>query len=158
MYIDYIDHDICDFFVTKLEYYKSRPKSEFSHRARTMKGGYFGTVNLLPSADTEYYSYLDVIKKKVEEVSSHPLNYHYLHMLDYEGGGVMLTHNHAHAEDYTSLLYLNDCEDGETFLIINGEREEVQPQKGKLLMYPANIDHGANYSSSKKVMVSGYRI
>ena len=158
MYIDYIDHDICDFFISKLEYYKSRPKTEFCHIVRSMKGGYFGTVNLLPSADTEYYSYLDVIKKKVEEVSSQPLNYHYLHMLDYEGGGEMLMHNHAHAEHYTSLLYLNDCEDGATFLIMDGERVEVQPEKGKLLMYPANIDHGANYSSSKKVMVSGYRI
>ena len=158
MHIDYIDDDICDFFIDKLQYYKSRPESEFCQRVRTMRGGFFGTVNLLPFADKEFYARLNVIKKKVEGVSSKSLMYHYLHMLDYEGGGVLLTHNHAHAEYYTSLLYLNDCEDGETFLMIDGERVEVQPEKGKLLMYPANIDHGANYSSSKKVMVSGYRI
>ncbi len=158
MHIDYIDDDICDFFIDKLQYYKSRPKSEFYERVRTMIGGFFGTVNLLPFADKEFYAHLNVIKKKVEGVSSKSLMYHYLHMLDYEGGGVLLTHNHAHAEYYTSLLYLNDCEDGETFLMIDGERVEVQPEKGKLLMYPANIDHGANYSSSKKVMVSGYNI
>tara|TARA_B100000131_G_scaffold301940_1_gene324604 strand:- start:323 stop:805 length:483 start_codon:yes stop_codon:yes gene_type:complete len=158
MHIDYIDDDICDFFIDKLRYYKSRPESEFCQRVRTMRGGFFGTVNLLPFADKKFYAHLNVIKKKVERVSSKSLMYHYLHMLDYDGGGDMLQHEHAHAEYYTSILYLNDCDDGETFFIIDGEREEVSPKKGKLVIYPSYIEHGANYSTSKKVLVSGYNI
>ena len=135
IFSDYVDDDISNFFLKKLKYFASRPRIFYDHTS-TMKGDYFGSVNLLPFLDKKAFTYLERIKKKVEEFVSTSLMYHYLHMLDYEGGGVLLTHNHAHAEYYTSLLYLNDCEDGETFLMIDGERVEVQPEKGKLLMFP----------------------
>ena len=152
--VDYVKDDISDFFLDKLEYFKSDKK--FYQKVRNMKGEYFGSVNLLPSADNEFYTYLYMIKKKAEGVISRLLTHHYTHMLDYTKGGHLKQHNHKHAEDYTSILYLND-DDGATFFIINDERHEILPEKNKLIMYPSDIEHGSNYSKSKKVLVSGYR-
>ena len=153
--VDYVKDDISDFFLDKLEYLKSDKK--FYQKVRNMKGEYFGSVNLLPSADNEFYTYLDMIKKKAEGVISRLLTHHYTHMLDYTKGGHLKQHNHKHAEDYTSILYLNDTDDGSTFFIINDKRYEILPEKNKLIMYPSEIEHGSNYSRSKKVLVSGYR-
>ena len=152
--VQYVEDDIVNFFLDKLEYFKSDKK--FYEKVRNMKGEYFGSVNLLPEADVEFFTYLDRIKKKVEEVISRSLTHHYTHMLDYTKGGHLAQHNHKHAEDYTSILYLND-DDGATFFIINDERHEILPEKNKLIMYPSDIEHGSNYSKSKKVLVSGYR-
>jgi len=33
-------------------------------------------------------------------------------MLEYEKGGEMIAHNHKQSEDYTALLYLNNCNNG----------------------------------------------
>ena len=66
IFSDYVEDDISDFFLKKLKYFASRPKI-FYNQADTMKGGYFGTVNLLPFLDKEAFTYLWRIKKKVEE-------------------------------------------------------------------------------------------
>ena len=76
-------------------------------------------------------------------------------MLDYTKGGELTKHNHAHAEMWTSILYLNDAE-GDTFFEVDGEKQYVSPSKGKLVCYPGDTDHGSNYSTTKKVLVSGY--
>ena len=164
VYVDYVEDDIIDFFLERLEYYKSDKK--FEQRVPTMEGNYFSTGNLLQFADAQLIPYLQRIKKQVEQDINQSLTYRYLHMLDYSytkgpfgflrRGGSLLRHNHRHAEDYTSLLYLNDCKDGATFFFLNDKREEIQPEKSKLVMYPSIIDHGSNYSTSKKILVSGY--
>ena len=157
IFSDYVDDDISNFFVKKLKYFESRPKV-FYHQAPTMKGDYFGTVNLLPFLDKKAFTYLERIKKKVEEFASTLLTYHYLHMLDYKKGGHISLHNHVHhAEDYSSLLYLNDCDDGATYFINEGKEYEILPEKNKLLVYPSHIFHGGRHTTSKKVLVSGYK-
>ena len=81
----------------------------------------------------------------------------HLHILDYKKGGYISLHNHVHAEDYSSLLYLNDCDDGATYFINEGKEYEILPEKNKLLVYPSHIFHGGKYTTSKKVLVSGYK-
>ena len=156
IFSDYVEDDISDFFLKKLKYFASRPKI-FYNQADTMKGGYFGTVNLLPFLDKEAFTYLWRIKKKVEESISVSLVYHYLHMLDYTKGGYIELHNHIQAEDYSSLLYLNDCDDGATYFINEGKEYEILPEKNKLLVYPSHVFHGGRRTTSKKVLVSGYK-
>ena len=78
-------------------------------------------------------------------------------MLDYKKGGHISLHNHAHAEDYCYLLYLNDCDDGATYFINEGKEYEILPEKNKLLVYPSHVFHGGRRTTSKKVIVSGYK-
>tara|TARA_B100000287_G_scaffold184477_1_gene174456 strand:- start:9 stop:512 length:504 start_codon:yes stop_codon:yes gene_type:complete len=156
IFSDYVDDDISNFFLKKLKYFASRPRIFYDHTS-TMKGDYFGSVNLLPFLDKKAFTYLERIKKKVEEFVSTSLMYHYLHMLDYTKGGYIELHNHIKAEDYSSLLYLNDCDDGATYFISDGKEYEFLPEKNKLLMYPSHILHGGRYTTSKKVLVSGYK-
>ena len=66
---------------------------------------------------------------KSEEVAGQILNYHYMHMVDYTNGGIMSKHSHKHNEDYSFILYLNDCLDGATVLHLN-EQYRVIPKKG----------------------------
>ena len=156
IFSDYVEDDISNFFLKKLKYFESRPKV-FYRQAKTMKGDYFGTVNLLSFLDKKEFTYLDRIKKKVEEFASTSLMYHWIHMLDYKKGGYISLHNHVHAEDYSSLLYLNDCDDGATYFVCGDKKYEILPEKNKLLMYPSHIFHGGKYTTSKKVLVSGYK-
>ena len=151
----YVDEDITNFFLKKLKYYSSHKK--FYSKSNVMHGEYFGTINLLPIMDNEFFTYAERIKNKVEEVVSYSLLYNYIHMLDYTKGGKMGLHNHIHAEDYSSLLYLNDSNDGATFFIVDGKRQYVSPEKNKLLMYPSHVVHGSEESTSKKVLVNGYK-
>jgi len=156
IFFDYVDDDISNFFLKKLKYFESRPKV-FYRQTKTMKGDYFGTVNLLSFLDKKEFTYLDRIKKKVEEFASTSLVYHWIHMLDYKKGGYISLHNHVHAEDYSSLLYLNDCDDGATYFVCGDKKYEVLPEKNKLIIYPSHIFHGGRYTTSKKVLVSGYK-
>ena len=151
---DYVEEDTTNFFLKKLRYYNSRRK--FYYKSCNMRGDYFGTVDLLPFVDDGFFIHLDRVKKKVEKAASRALTYYYFHMLDYKKGGDMLIHNHQHSEDYTSLLYLNDSTDGSTFFIEGDKKYEVLPEKNKLIMYPSYVDHGSNYSTSKKVAVFGF--
>ena len=156
IFSDYVDDDISNFFLKKLKYFESRSK-DFYFQATTMKGDYFGTGNLLPFLEERGLTYLKRIKDMVEEKTSSLFIYHHLHMLDYNKGGYMSLHNHSHAEDYSSLLYLNDCKDGATYFVSDGKKYEILPEKNKLLIYPSHIFHGARYATSKKVLVSGYK-
>ena len=156
IFSDYVEDDISNFFLKKLKYFESRPK-DFYFQATTMKGDYFGTGNLLPFLDEKAFTYLKRIKDKVEEKVSSLFVYHHLHMLDYKKGGHISLHNHVHAEDYSSLLYLNDCDDGATYFISGDKKYEILPEKNKLIIYPSHIFHGGRYTTSKKVLVSGYK-
>ena len=156
IFSDYVEDDISNFFLKKLKYFESRSK-DFYFQATTMKGDYFGTGNLLPFLDERGLTYLKRIKDMVEEKTSSLFIYHHLPMLDYNKGGYMSLHNHSHAEDYSSLLYLNDCKDGATYFVSDGKKYEILPEKNKLLIYPSHIFHGARYATSKKVLVSGYK-
>jgi hypothetical protein len=81
-------------------------------------------------------------------------------MIDYSNGGRMSAHNHSHNEDYTFVLYLNTCEDGETIVrspYVNNPAI-INPVNGRLLLMSSNIDHCANHSSSKRVLVGGLKI
>ena len=162
LFVDRVDHAANNFFLRRLWYYKFR-RNKFYQKTNVMEGDYFGTINLLPHAsknkDEKFFKHLDKLKVKAEQNINFSLKYNYVHMIDYEKGGEMIVHDHRHAgEDYASLLYLNDSDDGATFFVINGEKHEVLPERGKILMYPADIMHGSNYATSKKVLVVGYKL
>ena len=85
------------------------------------------------------------------------LNYHYMHMVDYTNGGIMSVHSHKHNEDYSFILYLNDCVDGATVLHLENQHK-ILPQKGKVLLFSSEIPHSSEYSRSKQVFVGGLKV
>tara|TARA_E500000331_G_C17104353_1_gene646728 strand:+ start:168 stop:764 length:597 start_codon:yes stop_codon:yes gene_type:complete len=155
IFIDSFDRDVVNFFRGKLNYFRSNHL--FMQKTDVMAGDVFGTVNLLKHGDRQFYSYLDRIKSKVQKHIGRSLTYYWVHMLDYETGGEMIAHNHKHSEDYTALLYLNNCNNGSTFFIIDGEKYEILPKRNRLVMYPSWVDHGSNYGTDKKVLVCGFK-
>jgi len=86
-----------------------------------------------------------------------PFNYHYIHMVDYTNGGIMKKHSHNHNEDYSFIMYLNDCNDGCTVLHLGCEHR-IQPRKGTVLLFSSSIPHSSEYSKSKQVFVGGLKV
>ena len=155
VFIDSFDRDAVNFFREKLKYFKSNHL--FMQKTVNMVGDVFGTVNLLKQGDPQFHSYLDRIKSKVQKHIGRSLTYYWVHMLEYEKGGEMIAHNHKQSEDYTALLYLNNCNNGSTFFMIDGKKYEILPKHNRLVMYPSWVNHGSNYATNKKVLVCGFK-
>ena len=77
-------------------------------------------------------------------------------MVDYTNGGIMSEHSHKHNEDYSFILYLNDCVDGATVLHLEN-KHRILPQKGTALLFSSEIPHSSEYSRSKQVFVGGLK-
>ena len=89
------------------------------------------------------------------------LYYYWVHFIEYERGGYQTEHNHAHNEDYSSILYLNTCRGGETYFNIN-QPVSFSPKKGRMITFPSYINHGGKKTSlwfnNKKILVCGMRV
>ncbi len=82
------------------------------------------------------------------------LSYYYVHFVEYDRGGYQIAHNHAHAEDYSCVLYLNTCEGGETYF----DDVSFAPTKGNMIIFPSYLNHGSKETRSfKTVLVLGMR-
>lgn len=64
------------------------------------------------------------------------------HMIHYTSGGYQQKHIHEES-NYSYILYLNDCNSGETIFYFDDGNVRVKPQKGKLILFPADSLHEA---------------
>lgn len=154
----YIDQSITQYFLKYLkecyahDYVKDRKKSSLSKNC-------FATLNLLAFKQSkEFYKNVAYLLIRVQQILNQKLEYTYLHMVDYSDGGIMTKHKHDHAEDYSYILYLNSCDDGETVLECMDGSKQVRPVYNKVLLFSSNIPHKSNYSQTKKVLVGGLKI
>ncbi len=69
----------------------------------------------------------------------------------------MSKHSHKHNEDFSFILYLNDCDDGHTVLHLESQYR-IKPQKGTVLLFSSSIPHSSEYSKSKQVFVGGLKV
>jgi hypothetical protein len=97
-------------------------------------------------------------KIKPSRYSVTELEIDWLHFIEYFGGGEQMGHTHVNNEDYSFILYLNDCSDGAT--IFYGPDPsisplEVLPKKGKLVIFPSYIYHKAKVTNSNKKILVG---
>ena len=143
---------LLDFVSTHPEVFRDEKKSSLS-------GDCFYTLNLLDYIDSEiFYNYIDKLRLLCEDFLSRRLKYFYVHMINYENGGKMDVHKHDHNEDYSFILYLNSCTDGETILYTSEGEYKVTPEKNKVLLFSSKIPHSATYSKSKRVLVGGLKV
>jgi hypothetical protein len=136
----------------------SAPSLFKDNKQSCLSSNCFATLNLLdfPHADI-FYNYIDTLRIKCEEFVGQNLEYVYLHLVDYSNGGTMGEHKHSHNEDYSFILYLNTCTDGQTVLILR-QPYEVLPSANKVLLFSSYIPHMSEYSDSKKILVGGLKL
>lgn len=75
----------------------------------------------------------------------------WIHAIEYKPGGFQRKHKHSN-ERYSWILYLEDSDGDTLFEIENGIK--VKPEKGKLVIFSANIYHeGLPCTIKKRVLV-----
>jgi len=86
-------------------------------------------------------------------------NIHHLHLIHFEKDGFEQGHDHAHNEDYSFILYLQDSDGPTVFQLTPENIVKIQPKCGKLVFFKSNIWHwGEKSSGNKKILVGGMRV
>ena len=154
-----VEDEVSNYFDLLLNFVSNYPEVFKDRKQSSLSGNCFYTLNLLNHIDSKiFYNYIGKVKLSCEDVLNLKLKYFYIHMINYENGGKMNIHTHDHNEDYSFILYLNSCNDGETILHTTNEYYKVTPERNKVLLFPSNIPHSAAYSESKRVLIGGLRI
>ncbi len=151
-----VDDDVTNYLLLLLKVCMAKPEV-IDRKQSSLSPSCNATLNLLDfSLPDKFYNYTSSLLKKSEEIVGEVLNYHYIHMVDYTNGGIMSEHSHKHNEDYSFILYLNDCVDGATVLHLEN-KHRIRPQKGIALLFSSEIPHSSEYSRSKQVFVGGLK-
>jgi len=152
-----VDEKVTEYFTLLLKVCMAKPEV-IDHKQSCLSPSCSATLNLLNFKMPEkFYNYTGRLLRKSEEVTGEILRYHYMHMVDYTNGGIMSVHSHKHNEDYSFILYLNDCSDGDTVLHLKNQYR-VSPKKGTVLLFSSLIPHSSEYSKSKQVFVGGLKV
>jgi len=153
----FVDDQFIDFFDKKFEIYKQKFFLIEKNSSATYNG--VQTPNILNLNENDVYEILNYFKEKIEKKCGCKFKYHWVHLIEYEYGGYQLEHSHDHNEDFSIIVYLNNCDDGETYFYLNKKKnviEKIFPRKGKSIMFLSSILHGANKTTkNKKVLVLG---
>lgn len=151
-----VDEKVTEYFTLLLKVCMANPEV-IDYKQSSLSPSCSATLNLLDFKMPEkFYNYTGRLLRKSEEATREILRYHYMHMVDYTNGGIMSVHSHKHNEDYSFILYLNDCSDGHTVLHLKNQYR-VTPKKGTVLLFSSLIPHSSEYSKSKQVFVGGLK-
>lgn len=154
----FVEDEVSNYFDLLLYFAFNNPRIFEDDKNSCLSANCFSTLNLLDILHTEkFYNYIGILRSLCEQKLNKKLEYFYLHMISYENGGEIKIHKHDHNEDYSFILYLNSCEDGQTILHSGGKYQKILPIKNKVILFSANTPHSAEYSNSKKVLVGGLK-
>jgi|694.fasta_scaffold02774_16 hypothetical protein len=156
--IKYLEHGYADYFDKWLPFFKYKSDLVQDNTNNCLSKNCFATKNLLKFVgDNEFLDIIEELKSICEKCVNKELEYFYLHMIDYENGGEMSSHKHDHNEDYSFILYLNSCEDGDTLLHLDPEIK-IKPVKDKMVLFSSDIVHSAIFSNKKRILVGGLKL
>jgi hypothetical protein len=155
----FIDNDeVLKYFSTLLDALQKNSKKYRDVTNHCLSPNCFASNNLLDLiTDHSFLKNINFILGECENYIPDKVDYFYMHMIDYQNGGDMLIHKHDHNEDYSFILYLNDCSDGYTTLYLD-RPIRVKPERGKILIFSSDVYHSATLSSDKKVLIGGLKI
>lgn len=152
-----VSEKVTEYFALLLKVCMANPEV-IDYKQSSLSPSCSATLNLLDFKMPEkFYNYTGKLLQKSEVVTGQILKYHYMHMVDYTNGGIMSKHSHKHNEDFSFILYLNDCDDGHTVLHLESQYR-IKPQKGTVLLFSSSIPHSSEYSKSKQVFVGGLKV
>ena len=156
-----VSNHFVDFFNGKLDFYKTNQNLFLEYNSGSTKEG-IQTHNMLDWKEKDVLSELNFLKLKLENKCQNELDLFWCDLIEYEKGGWQKSHCHSTNEDISLVIYLNDCVGGETYFILNQQRDvikEIKPEKGKCVMFLSSIRHGAKIAHTpKRVLVVGLRI
>ncbi len=152
------DKNLINYFLNLLDFIQNYPQVYRDVTNHCLSPNCFASNNLLNLiTDNQFVNKINFILGECEKHIPDKVDYFYIHMVDYKNGGDMLIHKHDHNEDYSFILYLNDCDDGYTTLYTD-RPIRVKPETGKILIFSSDVYHSATSSNSKKVLVGGLKI
>ena len=151
-----VDESITDYFDKYFVKVKETDKGQQEVSCTT--NGY-QSDNVLGYCDQTFRSHVDLIIDKISDFGLQVKPY-WVHYIEYYKGGYQIKHNHTKVEDYSCILYLNDCDDGHTvFEIGKNILHDMKPKRNKACLFVSSINHSGNKSEEgKKVIVFGFML
>ena len=157
-----VPDDMVYIIETTFDRYKTNPVNMIPDAAKqtaTKKG--VQTHNLLNLKDFindgPFYRTMQRLTLITEREIDVKLQMHHIHLIEYDTGGYQTEHDHSHNEDWSIVLYLNTCNDGDTYFPSLGINHF--PVKNKMVIFSAYAKHGANETNSgKKILVMGFKV
>jgi hypothetical protein len=165
-----VDDEVVVFLEKTLELYKSENSGSRVPQFQTSKDSY-RCGNFLLWDNSEFNKFKDTVLidlySKHLNISSNKIDIMWSHALDYGSGALMSPHKHMHNEDFGMLIYLNDCDDGQTQFYLNDHNDgsrirtkyRLTPRKGFGVCFSSMVLHEGLFSiEGKRMFVSGVRI
>ena len=152
-----LENDIVEYFSN----FKTPPPIS-NNSINTFKGNQ--TPNIVKDIDPHVlnnlkFNYiLPFIKELQGSYDITDLKIYHLHHIKYNSQGKQKIHDHSYHEDYSFIIYLNNCTDGQTIFYTYPKPLTIFPKKGNMVLFKANIPHeGLETNSFKQVIVGGIR-
>lgn len=150
-----VENSILNYFINL-----QKPLSPgFSDHPRTKKGNQ--TNNLVKLIDSNLILHLKKnyfipsINKIKGNYNFENINIDWIHHIFYNSQGEQLVHNHEYYEDFSFILYLNNCPDGQTIFHTFPKPTILTPSKGKLVIFKSHLYHEAVETISSKQVIVG---
>jgi|DEB0MinimDraft_10_1074344.scaffolds.fasta_scaffold63213_1 Rps23 Pro-64 3,4-dihydroxylase Tpa1-like proline 4-hydroxylase len=155
-----VGENIVNFFNEKFDIYSKNTKYlRDKNTCLTVNG--VQTWNILAFRQKDIFEKLNELKPELEKKSNTQLDYVCCHLIEYNKGGYQLPHNHEATENFSVIIYLNDCiKGGETVFKLEKLGEivinTVTPKKGKAVLFNSSIVHESKPClETKRVLVVG---
>lgn len=163
-----VSDTIVDFLNSTLGWYRS---ANDNHHNPNFEGeDCFRTGNLVLWDDSEFNKFSDTALRELYSehlgIEKDKFEFTWACMLDYGSGATMGLHKHMHNEDFGIVIYLNDCDDGQTDFFLNDynmnslmrTKISITPQKGFAACFSSMVFHEGSFSTqNKKMFVSGMK-
>lgn len=159
LYLDRAPEHIVNYFDIFLEESLNNPKLVCKQKTNTINGKQ--SINLIDNLDknlrisftNEFL--MPVVKDFLGLYTISGIDFDYLHVIKYNKGGKQNKHTHNIYEDYSFILYLNDCEGHTIFYPSGGDPKLISPKRGKIVVFPSYLVHEATISTIEKRVVVG---
>ncbi len=162
---------LTSFLNKKFDQYKKEEDGRYNPNSNFDQEKGYQSENLLDWGDKKFENFIDSELKKLVsnqlKLDESKFSYHWIHFLDYEKGGSMEYHNHAHNEDFVMFVYLKDCDGGETVFNLNNYDEDsfkrtqvsIRPSKDRAAIFSSLVYHcGKHTEEEKRIFVVGIKI
>ena len=143
-----VEDYIVDHILEHFNYLKFRTLNQTSVTCTVSKTGYQTGNAITPFLKKELTPIL-------KELSQQETNFTYMHVVEYHAGDYQGLHDHSHSDKYSFILYLNDADGDTIFQYANNRIVRIAPEKGKIVVFNADILHGSEPTTGLRLVAAG---